>query len=69
MTKNIAFKVVFKSTSLNSLPLREGLRLGDEISWLLTILEEKKKRTVQYHFYLAITFKTQTAEAILVIEM
>lgn len=67
MTKNIAFKVVFKSTSLNSLPLREGLRLGDEISWLLTILE--KKRTVQYHFYLAITFKTQTAEEILVIEM
>lgn len=50
MTENIAFKVVFKSTSLNSLPLREGLRLGDEISWLLTILEEKKKELCNITF-------------------
>lgn len=60
--KKTIFKVVFKSTSL---AFKVGLRIGDKISIDTYNIVENK--TLEYHFYLAITF--QTTERIPVIKL
>lgn len=67
MTENTAFKAVFKSTSLNNLPIRERLKMGDKN--FMATYNFTKNKTLEYNLYLAIPFQTQITEEILVIEM
>lgn len=67
MTENIAFKAVFKSSSLNNLPFRERLMMGDEN--VMATYNFTKNETLEYNLYLPIPFQTQITEEILVIEM